>query len=377
MWMNRIIWLFCAIGLGVLASFHGGNVTYMLFGGCLLIPVFMLLYLIFVWKTFTYYQVIGKKSLVKGKATPYELHIKNETGIPYVKVRVSFCDDRSRLLHLTGSESYALLPGEERILTSLLVPKCRGEYMAGAEKFLFTDPLGLFTITCAVHSRALITVWPRKVDWPYKRLIEEEQDNKITLEQREYQDERDICVREYAPGDPMKQIHWKASAKAGKWMVHQSIDKTKPMLGIYMDYSPVDEKMPEGMVEDAMLEYGISLADYCVKKEISCKIFSLQSPFLSQEIRNRNELEEYYQKTALLPFLATRDWRSMLEHGRNISHCFLMLHSVNEENVLALLQFAAVRQVVIFYFGEVPDLLKEKNLNIVAVSAFGEVGQDE
>lgn len=79
----------------------------------------------------------------------------------------------------------------------------------------------------------------------------------------EEQSRRSLCedpfafsgIREYRPEDPMKRINWKASARAGEWMVNTFDTVRADRIMIFLDVS--DERI---MKEDSLVEYGISAA---------------------------------------------------------------------------------------------------------------------
>ena len=62
-------------------------------------------------------------------------------------------------------------------------------------------------------------------------------------------------IREYGPGDPMKSINWKASAKAGELMVNQNASTCMKKVHIFVNLEDYD---PKG--SKSLLERSISLA---------------------------------------------------------------------------------------------------------------------
>ena len=62
-------------------------------------------------------------------------------------------------------------------------------------------------------------------------------------------------IREYGPGDPMKSINWKASAKTGELLVNQNASTCMKKVHIFVNLEPYD---PKGSL--SLLEKSISLA---------------------------------------------------------------------------------------------------------------------
>lgn len=354
MWINRLIWLACTIGLGILVSYHGGRIPYFLFAGVLLLPVFMLIYLLYVRNTINFYQSFGGKSLTKGEPTVYELHVVNPSLLNYVRVRAEFFDDRSKILNSNINDYFYLEPGQEHLITSVLVPRCRGEYLAGAKKYYFIDPLGFFKLPCKVHSPALITVYPRMTSWQYENLIREDEDNKYDLNSNMYQDDRDVSLREYRSGDPQKKIHWKASARTSSLMVFKDADRSRKQILVLMDFCRSqnrDQKVE--LMEDAMLENMLSLLNYCVSHQLACRVMSLQKQLENEAVDSEKKLEDIYHTTALMPFMAEPGWEKLLSNKNQSSDCYLLVHTLDENKVRELLKFNVGIRVYLIFFGNV------------------------
>lgn len=71
-------------------------------------------------------------------------------------------------------------------------------------------------------------------------------------------------IREYGPGDPMKSINWKASAKTGELMVNQNASTCTKKVHIFVNLEEYDPK-----ASTSLLERSISLA-YSYLIELAC-----------------------------------------------------------------------------------------------------------
>ncbi|MBO4426706.1 MAG: DUF58 domain-containing protein [Clostridiales bacterium] len=71
-------------------------------------------------------------------------------------------------------------------------------------------------------------------------------------------------IREYGPGDPMKSINWKASAKTGELMVNQNASTCMKKVHIFVNLEEYDPK-----ASTSLLEKSISLA-YSYLIELAC-----------------------------------------------------------------------------------------------------------
>jgi uncharacterized protein (DUF58 family) len=64
-------------------------------------------------------------------------------------------------------------------------------------------------------------------------------------------------LRDYVPGDPLKAVAWKASARRGRWLVRAYEDESMRRFQVVLDIGPA---MRRGPVGDAALDRGIDLA---------------------------------------------------------------------------------------------------------------------
>lgn len=118
----------------------------------------------------------------------------------------------------TGNENARLVslrPAERTELAYVIRGMNRGAYRIGPVSVRFTDPLGLFPVAYTVFRETRLVVYPRihAVELPVHRGLPA---GSITTSSRIYEDPtRYRSVREYVPGDEIRRINWKASARLG------------------------------------------------------------------------------------------------------------------------------------------------------------------
>ena len=59
-------------------------------------------------------------------------------------------------------------------------------------------------------------------------------------------------IREYVPGDSLRQIHWKLSAKAGRYMVRDAAKPVDHRLTIYVERRTAPPRLADGLMEAAV-----------------------------------------------------------------------------------------------------------------------------
>lgn len=342
MWISRIIWFVCLLASGIFVSTYGGRISYTLFYMMLILPAFLFVYNLFVMYAFKYSQSFGKKSLVKGEATPYMLHLNNESFLAFSNLRISFLEDKSHLLTKEDKKHYCLKPGDREEINTMLLPDCRGEYYAGVKAFSVTDPFGIFTLTYPVIQKALITVLPRITDCLYPEFFRDEADEKKNPPLTTREAEQDIPVRTYTSRDPLKEIHWKASAKAGKLMVHTQRPVSHRQFFLLADFSPVDaDSVAQSFTEDLLIEHLISIANYCLQHKLELTYYLNKETPQHATIRSQKDFDMLYSESALFSFDGKQSIATCLT--QNIpkdSDLVVLVHTLNDTLIQEVLRLS-------------------------------------
>jgi uncharacterized protein (DUF58 family) len=112
----------------------------------------------------------------------------------------------------------------------------RGRLTVGPLVIERTDPFGLARSRVTSADRATVRVHPRQ--WPAqppaggrRRMVHEE--GTVDETRRGSADLRD--VREYVPGDEVRHLHWKATARTGRLMVRDLSDPRRSRLTVLVD----------------------------------------------------------------------------------------------------------------------------------------------
>lgn len=155
-----------------------------------------------------------------------------------------------------SGESIELAAGERRKVGMTLTPARRGVVPMGDVRALLPDPLGFFQRCKRIDAKpARLVVLPKRYRLPQIvmpgsaafRIGGEETSNAIG-NTGEF-----VGLREYRPGDPMRQIHWKSWAHTGRPMVKELEDNFFPRYALVLDTFPgsPDESVFEEMVSVA------------------------------------------------------------------------------------------------------------------------------
>lgn len=119
----------------------------------------------------------------------------------------------------SGYENARLLSlrrGEERVVSYDIRGMYRGSYRIGPITVRYSDPLGIFPVEGSIPAEVRLVVYPliHPVHVPTDSGLPS---GTITAAKKIYEDPtRYKSVREYAPGDELRRINWKVSARTGR-----------------------------------------------------------------------------------------------------------------------------------------------------------------
>jgi uncharacterized protein (DUF58 family) len=112
----------------------------------------------------------------------------------------------------------------------------RGQFLIGPVTAEFSDPFGLSFHRQAIDVGDLLTVTPAAVELPETGLAGARGHDGVTpTRARANPSDDDVMTREYRHGDPLRRVHWAATARHGSLMVRQEESVTTPEATIILD----------------------------------------------------------------------------------------------------------------------------------------------
>jgi uncharacterized protein (DUF58 family) len=118
-------------------------------------------------------------------------------------------------------------PRSDQEITVSIVPLRRGHLRLTGFTIARVDPLCLFKSFVTVPKYQSVTVLPRRYSFPPLNLpgTRRYQPGGVALSSSVGDSEEFMSMRDYRPGDPLRQIHWKSWAKTGKPIVKEYQDE--------------------------------------------------------------------------------------------------------------------------------------------------------
>lgn len=134
----------------------------------------------------------------------------------------------------------------------------RGVYLLGWVDLHTTDPLGIFTYHDELEAMGTLVVHPRPVTLPPIKPPAPGMLVSSRARVRKRGEGTDFYgVREYTPGDDLRRIDWKSTAKRGKLTVVEYESGEATNVAVALDLWP---RFHAGSGDESTIEYGVTLA---------------------------------------------------------------------------------------------------------------------
>jgi len=155
-------------------------------------------------------------------------------------------------------------------------PDRRGVFDVGPLIIDFADPFGLVAGAVVAEGTGALTVTPRIDELPEGAVAIAADDGATRVHQRRsWGGEDDLMTREYRDGDPMRRVHWRASAHHGELMVRQEEQRSHAEAHIVLEtlrsgYHDAGSAGAVAEIDSESFEWGIefcaSLSVYLVER---------------------------------------------------------------------------------------------------------------
>ena len=200
-------------------------------------------------------------SATVGEAIPVSYRLGNGSRLPkfYLLVR----DKLPRGLQLTETPPLvlSLWPGEESVTQGFLEARRRGVFSLGPAQIFSTDPLGLQTFVQKMPEVAELVVYPALVpihsSWMRGAAAQGWRGTASALARGHGDDF--YGVREFQPGDELRRVHWRTTARTGKLAVTEYAQGVTLEVTLALDRAQA-AYAGTGEGENSALEYAVTLA---------------------------------------------------------------------------------------------------------------------
>jgi hypothetical protein len=168
--------------------------------------------------------------------------------------------------------------------------------------------------------------------------------------------EPDLTVRDYIPGDPLKKIHWKSTARSGELKVRNDIGTLKQRILLLTDTmrgsNNKDIYLP---LENQILEQTIALIYYFIRQNIPADVLFLNKEVEMRNITDINQFNQIYEEFSVLAFREDNCFASLYGNAVNsgllaqATIIFMVIHKLDDELFAGITELSLAGRIVIVY----------------------------
>lgn len=363
---NRIVYSFLLLlGLVFVLAF-GGRVPVFLLTCLLLLPLFSVLASLTASKRLELNQTVKRHILQKGEQTEYTITLTNKSRFFCPLVRACFLRDAKPVVQGWETEHFFSLPsGKSESVRYTLNGTYRGKFPIGVQHLEVLDYLGMFRLKRRANQKLVLKVFPQAIPLAgfYADLGQEVSRREINLLSQE--DRSAVSdIKNYRPGDHLKDMHWKLSAKRGELLVKNYEIISNTGATVVLDTRPLPfEREAALALEDRVIASAISIEQYLNRKAIPCSLAYADDTL--HLFGKGHSFDDLLDTTAFLPFSGTIPAPELLHtiSTRSLISSSLLLFSyfLDEELCSEILRLSLQGlNTTLFYFRCEGDKDREK-----------------
>ena len=296
------IYFICLAASVVFASFYGGPVSFAWLYACLLLLPLSALYILLNYHFLRFYQEIEVHRIVRGEDHRYLAKIENAGPLPIHKMSLRTWDDRCHLYEIPDGQQISLGIHEKKELCSGISCIYAGSYDIGIRKVSFTDPFSVFTVELDVPYSFKAVVSPQITDVADEVLDLENQVNSTGLKSRRLPEETPGSdLQPYQPGDPLRAINWKVSARLSELVTRVPDKMEKRTVTILMLAAFVPDQMQDLdflKKRDFFLEFIVSAAWHFGRQGIPVRLIYPAGKVTESTVDSYESFQEFYGTVA-------------------------------------------------------------------------------
>ncbi len=309
------VFLIILIAAVIWASYMGGALPYMcLFSVLFYLPI-SAVYILISNHFFQVFQELPSRRVMKNEEQPYKLTIENAGPFRINDVQLQTEEELTTTSFKSEDESAAgnekkpvinLTPGERVLIEGLINCKYAGNYDVGLLRAMFFDPFEIYGASFSIPEPYRVTVMPMITDIANSALDFENLKNSSRIKSlilREPTPGNDM--RPYRPGDPIKQIHWKATASAGELITRtpEVLDLKRIALVLIAENGISQKNEPQFIKRrDYFLEFAVSAVYYHAQKGESIHVVYPRGEIKNIQVASLESFSEFYEDISKGPF---------------------------------------------------------------------------
>ena len=271
---NWIRWVFLILAALFYTWFYGGFLSFTLLFITLLMPVVSFAALVGNYFFFKIGENLSERVFIKGDCARYRLLLGNEGFIPIPYLTVTMYLEGRILCNDMKSMQISLAPFAKKEFIYEMPLHFRGRYSIGVRSILFRDFLGLFAVRHRPLERKSILVKPRIRLIAHKRIpAAMVSEGNVLAGLYESGNDEMVDIRAYMPGDSLRKMHWKLTAKTGNPMVRDMRNELDNDILLLLDVGMAAEQNENTLLqEDCLIEEAVSQSQYLLAHGMPARI---------------------------------------------------------------------------------------------------------
>lgn len=352
------------------ALFGGGSLPYYIFFIILMTIIVSLVYTVIISKKIEITQKPAKNYYHVGDLLETRTVVYNESilTIPYIEIKNDIVKNIAGIKP-KGSIVY-ILPFDSKTIIDKMNCKYRGYYSYNTIKINISDIFGIFSIAKDIKCNELITIYPKITKLNRFNIKSLQIYGTASTRKKANEDYSSITdIRKYYPGDSLKKIHWKVSAKRNMLHVKNYEMNGSAETDIFINFRGEDYYEPKRMdIEEKIVECAVAIINYMLERNISTYLFGSDKRYIYIKGRDLKTFKSFMDELITVKsngdilfnqFLESRS--KLLSKGSSIIIITPLINEKYLEKIIGIKEYGM--DVIIIYVSDKD--IDTYNLNII------------
>jgi uncharacterized protein (DUF58 family) len=378
--------IFILIASFLLARLGGWEIPHLMFYMVLGVIIVSFLWSGRITKKVSAYQRIDQRDYYVDEKLEVNSYIDNDSLLPIPHIEII---DRTEELisgEMAKPTITSLFPTEREIIHKAITAKYRGLYDLGPIDIATSDALGIITRKRRIFSDTSIKVYPRIHKIEKINLKSMQSYGTLTTKQKAFEDNSIVSdIRKYSPGDSIKRIHWKVSAKKGDLLI-----KNYEMTGSAATYVFLDFKKNcykgENIrnLEEKAVEVASSTIFYLLNNSVSIEMYINSASAYYTKGRDIKELVSFMDIFCEIKTDGNKTMKDVLEKRIRLiskgSTVIVITGDINEEEAII---YGSIKNmgydIILIYVGdfeikdEIKNTISSYNVKINVINSHSDI----
>lgn len=322
MLIPRITYIILVIASLLFATAYGGYIPELIRDALLIMPVILIAYISVVYIRIAVKQITGEKTVLRGYPIDYILIIDNHDMIPYLGLRVRFHEEVADIILENDMDRLNLLPGQQISFSGKIICRYAGTYNIGIEWIDIPDFFNIFHVKYRVRKQIKVHVRPQEISIASMKSCICSGVNRNPY--GHYTLGRELSgssIRNYIPGDNIKRIHWKNSARLHKLVTRQNEEIFEESTALIMDTALSGTGyLNRVMTVDKILHIVVAIANNFIYNNLRIEIYyNNRGAVIRRDIDSSAAYLEFYEGCENISFIELKKLPEVISEVRTMN----------------------------------------------------------